>query len=474
MHEFFLDVLEEFLTGLVAAALVMLPMAIGVWLWHRKRGGKLNWKRLIPLALLVCYTVVVLRATLFRTIPSAGLNTHLFRAWKEAWCSFSTRAWGNILLNIAMFMPLGVLIHLAFPKCRGLRTILVMLGATALLESVQFFGTRGVFDVDDLFANALGGLMGWCMLMAVLSARDKKWFAGTAWFILAMIPVAAVGGMFMAYRCQPYGNLPEAYTYRVNTENIEWVLECSLPEAQETAAVYKSSGGTKAECDAVAEKMAECWGGAYDDIYYYDDAIYYRDYEADGWMYYLTLSRLDGSFDFWAEKWDGDYIDASVPEVWADLSRAETEAVLAQYGITIPAQAQFRELAKLYPDFNDLQAIIFSLEDLVTEDGMVDGECHVRINEDGTCIEVENRMVTYRYKTDEPIRTPEEALQMLRDGYFGKSWRYIGFLCGQYSIRSCTLGFALDTKGFYQPVYYFEVEAPDWYGPATIMIPAIA
>ena len=257
MNEFIWDVLDELWGGLMLAALALLPIAVGVWLWHRKRGGSIGWKRLIPLSLLACYTVVVLSATLFRPDLSGALNTHLFRAWREAWNDFSVRSWGNVLLNILMFVPLGALLHLSFPKCRGLRTVLVMVGATVLLESVQLFGSRGVFDVDDLFANILGGLMGWCLLMAVLAARDKKWFAGTAWLLLALIPVVAVGGIFAAYYCQPYGNLPLSYSYKVNTEKIEWVLTCDLPEPQATAAVYKAPSMTQTECDAYAEGMAE-------------------------------------------------------------------------------------------------------------------------------------------------------------------------------------------------------------------------
>ena len=150
MNEFILSVLDELCSGLALSALVLLPIALGVWLWHRKRGGPINWKRLIPLALLACYTVVVVKVTLFRADLTLAPNTHLFRAWREAWNDFSVRSWGNLLLNIAMFMPLGILVHLAFPKCRGFRTVLVMVAATVLLEGIQLFGSRGVFDVDDL------------------------------------------------------------------------------------------------------------------------------------------------------------------------------------------------------------------------------------------------------------------------------------------------------------------------------------
>ena len=470
MNEFIWNVLDELCSGLILAALVLLPIAVGVWLWHRKRGGSINWKRLISLAMLLCYTAVVISVTLFRAELALYPNTHLFRAWREAWNTFSVRSWGNLLLNIAMFVPLGVLIHLSFPKCRGIRTVLVVIGATVLLETVQIFGSRGVFDVDDLFANVLGGLMGWCLLMAVLSAKGRKWFAGIGYFLLAMIPVAAVGGIFAAYALQPYGNLPEAYIYRVNTDDIEWVLDCELPEAQATAAVYKAPARNKAECDDYAEEMAEFWGGEYDDIYYYDEDFYYRDYDTGGRIHYLTLSRLDGSFSFWTEDLKVIYDTNEC----TDLNRAETEAVLAQYGITVPSEAEFLGLVELFPGEPEYQSIIFRADQIPTDRGLLDGTCYVEVTEDGSYLDVNNQLVTYEYHAEEPIRTPEEALKLIQDGCFGNGWRYDAHLFGQFSVQSCTLSYALDTKGFYQPVYYFEVTGNNWNGTAVIMIPAIA
>ena len=218
--------------------------------------------------------------------------------------------------------------------------------------------------------------------------------------------------------------------------------------------------------------MQRAWrNGEYDDVWYYDEDIYYRDYDTNGYMYYLTLSRLDGSFDFWTQ--ENGYFDAHEEEAWADLSRAETEEVLANYGISIPEKAEFQGLIELYPGFTDDRSIVFSADKLEIEGGLLDGMCCVAVTEDGSFLDVNNQLVTYEYHTDEPIRTPGEALKLLQDGCFGNGWRYTGTLSGQYTIESCALSFSLDTKGFYQPVYYFEVTSPDWYSPATIMIPAL-
>ena len=256
----------------------------------------------------------------------------------------------------------------------------------------------------------------------------------------------------------------------MDTDDIEWVLDCDLPEVRETAAVYKAPVRTKAECDDYAEEMAEFWGGEYDDVYYYDDEIYYRDYDTNGRMHYLTLSRLDGSFSFWTEDLKVIYDTNEC----TDLNRAETEAVLAQYGITIPSEAEFLGLVELFPGEPEYQSIIFRADQIPMDRGLLDGTCYVEVTEDGSYLNVNNQLVTYEYHAEEPIRTPEEALKLLQDGCFGNGWRYDAHLFGEFSVQSCSLSYALDTKGFYQPVYYFEVTGNNWNGTAVIMIPAIA
>ena len=119
--------------------------------------------------------------------------------------------------------------------------------------------------------------------------------------------------------------------------------------------------------------------------------------------------------------------------------------------------------------------ILQKLSDQIpTDRGLLDGTCYVEVTEDGSYLDVNNQLVTYEYHAEEPIRTPEEALKLIQDGCFGNGWRYDAHLFGEFSVQSCTLSYALDTKGFYQPVYYFEVTSPDWYSTATILIPAIA
>ena len=110
MYEFFEYVLDQLKNSLILALLALFAAGVVLlvaWLIHR---AKFHGERKFPLVkallliALVGYSVIVLYATILRF--SGGyreVNFHLFRAWREAWNSFSPKNWANVLLNVAMF-----------------------------------------------------------------------------------------------------------------------------------------------------------------------------------------------------------------------------------------------------------------------------------------------------------------------------------------------------------------------------------
>ena len=64
------------------------------------------------------------------------------------------------LLNIISFIPIGLLTGIISPKLRVLNALLVGLLVSLVIECSQLTLKRGVFDVDDLFNNSVGALIG--------------------------------------------------------------------------------------------------------------------------------------------------------------------------------------------------------------------------------------------------------------------------------------------------------------------------
>ena len=113
--EYVLYLLQKSLI-LVLLACIFAGAVLGViYLVHKlkyKGEQKFPWGKALLWMLFLGYMIIVLYATLLRWDGLFGreLNLHLFRAWREAWNNFSTKNWANVLLNIAMFGPLGFLL----------------------------------------------------------------------------------------------------------------------------------------------------------------------------------------------------------------------------------------------------------------------------------------------------------------------------------------------------------------------------
>lgn len=71
----------------------------------------------------------------------------------------------NLLGNIILFIPYGILVPMAFPCFYPYRKILVSALLVSLTaELTQYIFQVSVFDVDDIFLNTLGGVVGYRLL----------------------------------------------------------------------------------------------------------------------------------------------------------------------------------------------------------------------------------------------------------------------------------------------------------------------
>lgn len=71
-------------------------------------------------------------------------------------------AWYNLLGNILMFLPMGALVPMVFPRFRSFfRTMALALGFIILVEIVQVLLLAGSCDIDDVILNLLGCALGY-------------------------------------------------------------------------------------------------------------------------------------------------------------------------------------------------------------------------------------------------------------------------------------------------------------------------
>ncbi len=470
MYDFLRYVLSELqrsFAWVILAGIAALLILTIVYLFYKKKykgERKFSWRKAFLWLLLAGYAAILLYATILR--GSGGFrrewNLHLFRAWREAWNNYSAKNWANVLLNIALFIPMGVLLPMLGKKFRKwYLTIPVGFTVSLGIELFQLITCKGICDIDDLFANTLGAAIGYFLIMTVQSIYSNNENKPKNILVNGCISLAlvmSICSVFIVYDIKEYGNLPMAAAYRTDTGNVTWVLDCQLPPALDSLPVYKTQTRTIAECDAFAEDFKKIIGTEYTTVTYYQEAAYYMDQTGDeNGAHFLHVFYLDQSFHYTAVLRDD--------PVWTDASRETIEAALAKYPVMIPHYAEFSALEDGWYSFTVAQHI--------DGDSLIDGELRCQYAHDGSIRNIKSNLLSYTYHDTVSVISPERAYQLLCAGNFNDEGYFEYKAPTQVRVVSCKLGYAIDTKGFYQPIYYFDLVSDDGGYQAAIMIPAI-
>ncbi len=472
MSDFFRYVLSELKTslGLVMIAFVaaVAVLAIGYGIFKAKHQGKKKypWGKAVLCILFAGYLGVLLYATVLRGYASyqGDKNLHLFRAWREAWNQFTVKTWGNLLLNIALFVPLGAFLPLIWKTMRKWYVaVSIGVAASLALESIQLFTGKGLFDVDDLLANSLGAAIGFCVaatILALFREKGKRLKPALGYGICGFVLLLLVAGPFPVYALQEYGNLQSAPAFTNRTDRVNWVLDCQLPQTPEQAATYQSQKRTVKDCDRFAESYAEMVGADFDDIFYYEEAAYYFDHGGDKKHHWLDVEYKGSGYHY---SWG--YTDRQTePPTWIAGTREELEAALEPYCVTIPEYAEFTAQRDGYHEF--------SVRQHADGSKMIDGTILCRYADDHTIREINHHLDEYTYYALVDILSPKQAYEQLKRGDFRCDYFEI-VDPSQVQVRSCQLEYEVDSKGFYQPVYVFDLQLEGMEDPSIVKIPAM-
>ena len=85
----------------------------------------------------------------------------------------------NTLGNIALFLPLGILLPLLFARLRSLLRVLTIAFCLSLsIETIQFFsrfiGSLRAVDIDDVLLNTLGACLGFAIYRYVIQKSEVR------------------------------------------------------------------------------------------------------------------------------------------------------------------------------------------------------------------------------------------------------------------------------------------------------------
>lgn len=141
-------------------------------------------KRIVILSLIVYIAVFFSVAVVFReSSDKCIIRLDLFKGLNNP----GPDCYRDLILNIVCFIPVGLLVGLLLEKYRWAKALLAGLLISLTIEFSQLIWHRGVFDVNDLFNNALGAMIGGVIAVGVINgtqrlkaAKDKanhRWYS---------------------------------------------------------------------------------------------------------------------------------------------------------------------------------------------------------------------------------------------------------------------------------------------------------
>lgn len=131
------------------------------------RNVQLPFLRHLVLFLCCSYILLVIGVTLllgFEWFPEARHYNLRVLVWLSSPTTMrSVRVMRQLLYNVLMFVPLGILFSLVFPPLRRWFSLLPTILLTTLsIEFIQYFTGRSA-DIDDVLMNFLGGFIGFLL-----------------------------------------------------------------------------------------------------------------------------------------------------------------------------------------------------------------------------------------------------------------------------------------------------------------------
>ena len=474
---------------------IIILFLIGYFLIYKKimKGTKtINKKKMILYGITIVYLIIVFGATfLTRGNAYKEINLHLFSSYREAWNNMTDVLSSNIvlrnsILNIILFIPFGFLVPIYSDKLKKIyKVVPIGLALTLIIEIIQYVTNMGIFEIDDVFNNTLGVLIGYCAFMIFNNLIKKE---NRKYIFAYVLPFVFVIGTLISfnviYQRQELGNLPLDYTYKINLKDAK--IECNVELSKESSSqyIYHTKILTKEETRDIARKLFEKNGTSInlsmlDSNEEGDTAIYYsKDHKQNIWINYkdgkyryntgsqsrlmIDLSKNQNNEKIEASTQNGvvQEIDTTSVKIQG-AAKEEIEEVLENSGIEVPDNAEFEEKNGTY---------IFTADMITNGNTIIDGEIRCSYYIDRTIDNISNNLTTYEKVKEKEIISEEEAYKQILEGKF----KYFSLKLGKIKnlvIENVKLDYVIDTKGYYVPVYAFGSKIND--EDAEIMIKAV-
>ena len=405
-----------------------------------------NIKKVIVFCILFCYIVIVIGATIF---IRSGVYEHanLFSSYIEAWNNYSKSYWRNIILNILMFVPFGFLLPLFSDRFKKFYwTLGLSFLFTFGIESTQYITKRGIFEVDDIMNNWIGALIGYSLVMFLLTSifKEKTKFKPLKLIIYLLPTLATIFAGYKIndnYNSQRFGNLSSNYNYVYDMSKVSLNSKVELKDDEDKEKkVYTLNRLSSEDALNFAQDFFKKLGTSVDksNIDTYDNQILYS--SSDG-RYKIMVYLNGGAYSFTDFNCSDNVINQN-------MDKESVIAALKKYNVKPCDIAEFEQERE---DGKKLSSYRFYVDLNEKNNKLTDG--HLTISQSDEILNIYNYIYTYKPYGKYKIISQEEAYDKIKAGQFNS---YELYNIKSILIRSIKLCYQLDSKGYYQPVYRFE------------------
>lgn len=453
---------EYIFLAIVGVIILAVIIGIGYIVYKKFLKGRKNItiKQMIMTGLISGYIIIVLAITILNRVSGiyGSVNLHFLSSYKEAWNNFSVRNWQYLIFNIIMFVPLGVLLPLTNKKFQKIfYTLLAGFMLTFVIEILQRITAYGIFELDDIFNNLLGTLVGYSIVMTFISLNKRqkhKYRKVFAYFSPLLIVLALFGGVFTYYNLKEFGNLSQNYDYKLNVKDTDIISDIVFSEDTKIVPVYKAPSLNKDKSKKFAADFFNNINTKIDtsnmEILDYHEEIVYRVSD-----YSLWLNNIDGSYRYT----DFTFFDNGINP--KSVSTGILIDELKVFNIDIPKMATFESGKE--GDY------LLAVDKKVVGNTLIDGVLSCSYYSDDTIKNIDNNLVAYEKVKDVVVISPKEAYEKITEGKF--SYRIDIEKIDTIGISDFDLDYKLDSKGYLQPVYVFSSLVNG--EPFSVVIPAL-
>ena len=336
----------------------------------------------------------------------------------------------QFLLNVVMFVPLGILFPLVFSKFRCWRKMtsvsFFLSLATELLQLISYRGT----DIDDVLANTVGGMCGFAILILCDHKGDRRASESIVIpvMVLCLSALPFVGAQ-LADGTRKYGNL-----YYGNLMPASIDVRCDTDDQQEVRNVYRYE--EKVDLETLKKQLQK------------DSGIQGIWTGGDGKD---TAAQLNGSDDAcifiypyhtWLVRY-GNHVSINITLSQQQLLERAWD-VLRRFGIDDSTVSFVKDDSDAYGD-EDVHLVFQSTEG--TDDMAVTGVVEVTVTLDGSVVQIDDHRIWCKRVDRVPCISSAQSLSVAKDVGVGR-WP------GKAVIKSVTRDYAfIPETGFLIPVW---------------------